>query len=169
MRPTNVRRPAVAAHVQSRLRGADPALHELRAQLSTVFTETFAQGSGAFKGGEVAEGGLAFPAKGAEVWNAFSPKVSESTQLRFKVRALADVKDVTILVWSDKLKDNARRLVGSIKKGETQEVVVRGIQFRAGWDAAGPSMEGGELNNFKIVFDGAPDARLVLSDVEVRQ
>ena len=134
-----------------------------------IFTETFAQGSGAFKGGESAEGGLAFPAKGTEVWNAFSPKVSESTQLRFKVRALADVKDVMVLVWSDKLKDNARRHLGSLKKGETQEVVVRGIQLRAGWDAAGPSMEGSELNNFKIVFEGAADARVVLSEFEVRQ
>ena len=134
-----------------------------------IFAEPFDKGSGAFKGGEVAEGGLSFPAKGAEIWNAFSARVSESTQLRFKVRALSDVKDVTILIWSDKLKDNARRLLGSLKKGETLEVSVRGIQLRAGWAANGPSLEGGDLNNFKIVFDGAADARLVLSDFEVRQ
>jgi hypothetical protein len=85
------------------------------------------------------------------------------------VRALADVKDVMVLVWSDKLKDNVRRHLGSLKKGETQEVVVRGIQLRAGWDATGPSMEGSELNNFKIVFEGAADARVVLTDFEVRQ
>jgi len=134
-----------------------------------VFTETFAQGPGAFKGGEAAEGGLSFPAKGAEVWRAFSPQVSESTQVRFKVKALADANDVTVLVWSDKLKDNARRYLGSFKKGEVREVSIRGIQLRAGWDAAGPSLEGGELNNFKIVFGGADDARLVLSEFEVRQ
>jgi hypothetical protein len=134
-----------------------------------VFTETFEKGPGAFKGGEAAEGGLSFPARGAEVWNAFSSRVTESTQLRFKVRALADVSNVTVLVWSDKLKDNARRLVGSLRKGEIQEVIVRGTQLRAGWAADAPGLEGAELNNFKIVFDGAADSRLVLSDFEVRQ
>ncbi|HVE43023.1 MAG TPA: hypothetical protein VNM14_24300 [Planctomycetota bacterium] len=134
-----------------------------------VFAETFAKDPGSFKGGEIAEGGLSFPAKGAEIWGAFSPTVSESTQLRFKLRALADVKDVTVLVWSDKLKDNARRLVGSLKKDETRDVSIRGIQLRAGWAANGPSLEGAELNNFKIVFDGAADARVLLSDFEVRQ
>jgi hypothetical protein len=134
-----------------------------------VFAESFDKGPGPFKGGEVLEGGLSFPAKGAEIWGAFSPRVSESTQLRFKVKALADVQDVTVLVWSDKLKDNARHLVGGLKKDETRDVVIRGIQLRAGWAANGPSLEGAELNNFKIVFDGPADARLVLSDVEVRQ
>jgi len=134
-----------------------------------LFTEPLEKGVGAFKGGEAAEGGLSFPAKGTEIWNAFSAKVSESTQLRFKVRALSDVKDVTVLVWSDKLKDNARRLIGSFKKDETREVTIRGIQLRAGWAADGPSLEGSELNNFKIVFEGPADARLVLSDFEVRQ
>jgi hypothetical protein len=134
-----------------------------------VFAESFQQGPGSFKGGDVIDGGLSFPAKGAEVWGAFSPRVSESTQLRFKVRALTEVKDVTVLVWSDKLKDNARRLLGSFKKDETQEIFIRGIQLRAGWAASGPSLEGAELNNFKIVFDGGSDARLVLSDFEVRQ
>jgi hypothetical protein len=136
---------------------------------NVVFTETFAKGSGSFKGGETIEGGLSFPAKGAEIWGAFSPRVSESTQLRFKVRALSDVKDVTVLVWSDKLKDNARRLLGSFKKDETREVFIRGIQLRAGWGADGRSLEGDDLNNFKIVFQGAADARVVLSDFEVRQ
>jgi hypothetical protein len=134
-----------------------------------VFAEKFEKGPGAFKGGEAIDGGLSLAAKGAEIWNAFSPLVSESTQLRFKVRALSDVKDVTVMVWSDKLKDNARRLLGSFKKDETREVSIRGIQLRAGWDASGPSLEGAELNNFKILFDGAADARLVLSDFEVRQ
>jgi hypothetical protein len=134
-----------------------------------IFAELFDKGAGAFKGGEPAEGGLSFPAKGAEVWNAFSVRVSDSTQLRFKVRALADVKDVSVLVWSDKLKDNARHLLGSFKKDDTREVFIRGIQLRAGWAAGGPSLDGAELNNFKIVFDGAADARLVLSDFEVRE
>ncbi len=134
-----------------------------------IFAESFDKGIGAFKGGEAAEGGLSFPAKGAEIWNAFSTKVTESTQLRFKVRALAEVKDVTVLVWSDKLKDNARRLLGSFGKGETREVSIRGTQLRSGGSADGPTLEGSELNNLKIVFDGAPDARIILSDLEVRE
>ena len=134
-----------------------------------VFTETFEKGAGAFKGGEAVEGGLSFPAKGAEIWRAFAVPVSDSTQIRFKVRALGDVKDAMVLVWSDPLKDNARRLLGSFKKDEIREIAIRGIQLRAGWGATGPSLDGAELNNFKIVFDGAADARLVLSDFEVRQ
>jgi hypothetical protein len=134
-----------------------------------VFAESFDKGPGSFKGGEPVEGGLSVPSKGAEIWGAFSPRVSESTQLRFKVKALADLQDVTVLVWSDKLKNNARRVLGALKKDETREVSLRGIQFRAGWGSDGPSLEGAELNNFKIVFDGPADARLVLSDFEVRQ
>jgi hypothetical protein len=134
-----------------------------------LFSEAFEKGSGVFKGGEAVEKGLSFPSKGAEIWNAFSTRVAESTQLRFKLKALADVQDVTVLIWSDKLKDNARRLIGSLKKGETREIAIRGVQFRAGWAADGPSLEGAELNNFKIVFDGAADARLVLSEFEVRR
>ena len=134
-----------------------------------VFAESFEKGPGPFKGGEPVEGGLSFPPKGTEIWGAFSPRVSESTQLRFKVKALTDVKDVTVLVWSDKLKDNLRHPLGAFKKDETREVSIRGIQLRAGWAADGPGLGGTELNNFKIVFDGAADARLVLSDFEVRQ
>jgi hypothetical protein len=134
-----------------------------------LFTEPLDKGAGAFKGGDVAQGGLSIPAKGTEVWNAFSARVTASTQLRFKVRALADVKDVTVLIWSDKLKDNTRHLVGSFKKDEAREISLRGTQLRAGWSASGPSLEGSELNNFKIVFEGATDARLVLSDFEVRE
>jgi len=136
---------------------------------NVIYTEHLDKGPGAFKGGEPVDGGLAFPPKGVELWNAFSAKVSASTQLRFKLRALADVQDVTVLIWSDKLKDNARRPVGALKKGETREVTIPATQLRAGWAAGGPSMEGSELNNFKIVFDGAAEARLVLSDVEVRR
>src|SRR5262249_20099505 len=117
-----------------------------------IFAEALDKGPGAFKGGEAVKGGLAFPPNGAQIWNSFSTPVSESTQLRFKLRALDDVKDVTVLIWADKLKDNARRLLGALKKGETREVTIQGIQLRAGWAASGPTMEGSELNNFKIVF-----------------
>jgi hypothetical protein len=154
-----------AAPGRSALLSADPSAV---APGRLLFAEAFNHGAGAFKGGEAVEKGLSFPSKGAEIWNAFSTRVAESTQVRFKLRALTDVQDVTALVWSDKLKDNARRALGSLKKGETREIVVRGIQLRAGGGADGPSLEGADLNNFKIVFDGAPDARIVLSDFEVR-
>jgi hypothetical protein len=134
-----------------------------------LFSEAFEKGSGVFKGGEAVDKGLSFPSKGAEIWNAFSTRVAESTQLRFKLKALADVQDVTVLIWSDKLKDNARYYVTGLKKGEWTTVEFRGVEARSGWAMDGPSLDGSVLNNIKLVFEGPSDARVRIDDFEVRE
>jgi len=132
-----------------------------------IFTEKFEDGTGKFAGGEAREGALAMPPGGAHCWNAFSTPVQESTALRFRLKPLADVPEVTILIWSDRLKDNGRYAVRGLKKGDWRDVEFRAIEVRTGWAMDGPSLEGDAINNIKLVFEGKEDARVLLDDFEV--
>jgi hypothetical protein len=134
-----------------------------------VFSENFDSGPGPFKGGEVVEGALSFPAKGIGAWNAWSVPVRESTSIRFRIKPLAELDQVSILIWSDKLKDNARYYVTGLKKGEWKTVEFRGVEARQGWAMDGPSLDGSTLNNIKLLFDGPADARVLIDDFEVRE
>ena len=111
----------------------------------------------------------AIPPKGASVWNAFSTVVQDSTTVRFKLKPLAEVGQVTVMIWSDQLKDNARYFVTGLKAGQWNDVEFRGSEARAGWDRGGPSLDGHALNNLLILFDGPQNARLLLDDLEVRE
>ena len=133
-----------------------------------VFTDTF-DGESRFKGGEAADGTLTFPAKGISAWNAWSVTVRESTSIRFRLKPLADVEQVSIMIWSDKLKDNARYYVTGLKKGEWKTVEFRGGEARAGWAMDGASLVGCPMNNIRIHFEGPADARVVIDDFEVRE
>ena len=140
-----------------------------------IFSEHFENGSGKFQGGQIVDGGvqdskaLAVPPKGASVWNAFSTVVEDSTTVRFQLKPLADVGQVSVLIWSDKLNDNARYFLTGLKTNQWNVVEFRGSQARARWDRGGPSLDGHVLNNLLLLFDGPPDARILLDDVEVRE
>jgi hypothetical protein len=140
-----------------------------------VFSQRFEQGPGGFEGGEVTAGGvegtkaLAFPHEGAWVWNAYSVPVKDSTTVRFKLKPLGNPGDVQVLIWSKKHKDNCRYRVGGLKKGEWREVEFRAIEARVGWGMKGPSLQGDVLDNFKIVFSGGPEDRILLDDFEIRR
>jgi hypothetical protein len=140
---------------------------------NAVFREGFEQGPGQFKGGEVAPGGAsgskayAFPPTGVSVWNAFATPAAESTTLRFKLRPLCDAREVHVLIWSKKHKDNCRLTIGGLRKNEWTPVEFRAIEARVGWARTGPSLEGDVLDNLKLVFEGQPGDRVLLDDVEV--
>jgi hypothetical protein len=134
-----------------------------------VFSEKFENGVGGFRGGEVVEGALSVPAKGAEVWRAWSVTVQESTSVRFRMKPVGDLRNVTLLIWSDKLKDNCRVLVPPLRKGEWTEVAFRGIEARAGWDASGAGLEGSVFDNLKLLIEGDATAGVLLDDLEVRE
>jgi len=140
-----------------------------------VYSQRFEQGAGKFEGGEVTAGGvegtkaLAFPHEGAWVWNAYSVPVKDSTTVRFKLKPLGNPADVQVLIWSKKHKDNCRYHVGGLKQGEWRQVEFRAIEARVGWGMKGPSLQGDVLDNFKIVFRGGPDDRLLLDDFEIRR
>jgi len=140
-----------------------------------VFRESFESGAGGFKGGEVVDGGadgskaFAFASEGVSVWNAFSAPVGESTTIRFKLKALEDVSQLQVLIWSKKNKDNCRYHIGSLKKDQWQQVSFRAIEARVGWDRTGPSLEDDVLDNFKLIFQGGPNARVLIDDFEVLQ
>jgi hypothetical protein len=112
---------------------------------------------------------LAYPPKGVDCWRRFSVPVKDSTTVRFKLKPLADVGQVTVLIWSDTLKDNARYHVGDLKQGEWRPVEFRAIEARTGWAADGASLDGVVLNNIKILFEGPPHARVLLDDFEITE
>ena len=138
-----------------------------------VFTERFEQGPGGFKGGSVVEGGVsgskayAFPPAGVTVWNAYSVPVTESTAIRLKLKPLCDAREVSVLIWSKKHKDNCRYTIGGLTKDQWRQVEFRAIEARVGWARTGPSLEGDVLDNLKLVFQGAAGDRVLLDDVEI--
>jgi hypothetical protein len=133
-----------------------------------LFSETFESGAGKFKA-EVQEGALVLPPKAVSAWNAWTTTVGETTAVRFRVKPLADIDQLTVMVWSEKLKDNARFYVTNLKKGEWKDVRFRALEARQGWAMDGPSLEGSVFNNVTFVFEGAPEARLLIDDLEIRE
>ncbi|HUV67012.1 MAG TPA: hypothetical protein VMW24_24205 [Sedimentisphaerales bacterium] len=134
-----------------------------------VFSQDFDEGPGAFKGGSIDDGskGYVFGPKGCWISDSYSVPVKDSTTVRFKLKALSDVGDVQVLIWSKKHTDNCRYKIGSLKQGQTRSVEFRAIELRVGWGMDGPSLEGDILDNFKLVFAGDEEARLVLDDFEI--
>jgi hypothetical protein len=134
-----------------------------------VHVQAFGENAGAFKGGEVREGALEVPPKGVSAWGGWSTPVRESTTIRFRLKPLADVTQATVMIWSEKLKDNGRFYVSGLKKGEWKDVEFRAVDVRQGWAMDGPSLAGSVLNNLSLHFEGPPEARLLLDDFEVRE
>jgi hypothetical protein len=133
-----------------------------------AFAENFAKGPGAFQG-EIQDGALAFGPKGTAAWNAWSLPVRESTTLRFRLKPLVEVDSITVMIWSEKLKDNARFTIAGLRKGEWKQVEFRAAQVRAGAAQDGATLEGGVLNNIGLLYEGPADARVLLADFEVRE
>jgi len=134
-----------------------------------AYSESFDAGAGKFTGGEAVDGALSIPPKGVETWTAWSVTVGESTSVKFRLKPTVDLDQVSLLMWSDKLKDNARYYVTGLRKGEWKAVEFRGVDARGGWAMDGPSLDGAVLNNLKLVFEGPADARVLLDDVEIRE
>lgn len=133
-----------------------------------VFSESFDSSPGPFKG-EVQDGALALPPKGLSAWNAWKTPVGETTTVRFRVKPLVDIEQLTVMIWSDKLKDNGRFYVTGLKKGEWKDVRFKAIEVRQGWAMDGPSIDGSLLNNLTLNFEGAPEARVLVDDLEIRE
>ena len=138
-----------------------------------VFSQDFERSAGNFKGGEVTGGGVkdskaySFPPNGASVWNAYSVPVKDSTTVRFKLKPLSDTKEVTVMIWSKKHKDNCRYNVVGLRRNEWSNVEFRAIEARVGWDRLGPSLEGDVLDNMKFLFEGSDADRVLLDDFEI--
>jgi hypothetical protein len=133
-----------------------------------IFSQTFSEGAGKFTG-EAVDHSLSFGPKGTESWNAWSTRVGETTTARLRLKPLADVDQVTILIWSEKLKDNVRYYVTGLKKGEWKDLEFRALEARVGWAMDGPSLEGSVWNNIRILFEGPETARMLLDAFEVRE
>lgn len=142
---------------------------------STVFSADFERGPGKFQGGRVVEDGAGgskayeFPARGTSIWQAFSQPVSEATTVRFKLKPQGQPRDIQVLIWSRKHGDNCRYHIGPLEPGKWHEIEFRAIEARVGWGAVGPSLEGDVLDNFKLVFAGGDDDRLLIDEFEIRQ
>jgi hypothetical protein len=138
-----------------------------------AFSQQFEKGAGNFQGGSVVDGGsggskaYAFSSKGVWIWNAYSVPVKESTTVRFKLKPLCDAREVTVLIWSKKHKDNCRYRIGGLRKGQWRDVEFRAIEARVGWAMTGPSLEGDVLDNIKLIFDGSKSDHILLDDFEI--
>lgn len=138
-----------------------------------VFSQSFEQDTGNFKGGAITAGGVdgskayAFPPSGVSVWRSYSTPVRDSTTIRFRLRPLCNPSEVTVLIWSKEHSDNCRYRIGGLKKGEWSQVEFRAIEARVGWDMKGPSLEGCVLDNFKLMYEGGEKDRVLLDDFEV--
>ncbi|MCJ7826484.1 hypothetical protein MUP56_02620, partial [Patescibacteria group bacterium] len=99
--------------------------------------------------------------------DTFSVPVKESTTVGFRLKALGDVDDVQVMIWSEKLKDNCRYKIGSLKAGQVSNVEFRAMEARVGWDMKGPSLEDDVLESFTLTFAGDENARLLLDDFEI--
>jgi hypothetical protein len=134
-----------------------------------VFSESFEAGPGRFTGGEPREGALALPPKGAQSWGAWSVPVRESTAVRFRLKPLVDVSQVTVMIWSDKLNDNGRYYLTGLKKGEWNAVEIRAVEVRQGWAMDGPSLDGSVMKSISLLYEGPEEARILLDDFEIRE
>ena len=140
-----------------------------------VYSQNFEKDAQGFQGGELADGGVdgskafSFGPKGGSVWNAYAVPVKESTTIRFKLKPLFDARGVTVLIWSKKHKDNCRYNIGSFSKGKWRQVEFRAMQCRTGWSRSGPSPEGDVLDNFKLLYAGGENDRLLIDDIEITE
>lgn len=140
-----------------------------------VFSQKFENGPGGFEGGAVTDGGTdgskaySFGPNGCSIWHAYSVPVKDSTTVSFNLKALNDVDDVQVMIWSEKLKDNCRYKIGSLKKGQTRDIEFRAIEARVGWAMDGPSLEGSILDNFKLIYAASEDARIIIDNFEICQ
>ena len=135
-----------------------------------AFSADFESGDGGFSGGQVVDGAggdskaYGFAPQGASVWRRFSVPVVESTTVRLRLKALGEVTSATILIWSKKNGDNCRCEIGSLPRGQWQDVEFRAMEARTGWGMKGPSLEGDVLDNFKIIFEGGDGDRVLMDD-----
>jgi hypothetical protein len=84
-----------------------------------------------------------------------------------KLKPLCNARQVTILVWSKKHKDNCRYYIGGLRKGEWRTVSFRALEARVGWGRQGPSLEGDVLDNIKLIYEGGTGDRILLDDFEL--
>jgi len=139
----------------------------------TIYSQDFEKDAGNFKGGQTSDGGVgdsrafAFGPQGCSIWEAYSTPVKDSTTIRLKLKPLCDAKQISVLIWSKKNKDNCRYSIGGVRKGEWTTVQFRAIECRTGWAMDGPSLDGDVLDNFKLAFEGAASDRFLLDDFQV--
>lgn len=136
--------------------------------------ETFDQGPGPFRGGIVVEGGwngskaLAVPAEGVLWEKLFTRPVSSTLTIRFLLNPLFDARQVEIVLWSPKRRQNYRYHLRNLRAREWNRVEFRVAEARIGWNLEGPSAEGDLPDNIKIYFDDkVAGGRLLLDDFEI--
>jgi hypothetical protein len=137
-----------------------------------LYGERFEGGRGKFLGGDLVTDGsqaLSVPAGGVSIWKAFAFPVGPATRVRFRLKPVGHVPQVTVMAWSPRQKDNARYFIRGLKEGEWSAVDFRAAELRVNWDRSGASLEGDILDNLKLLIQGenVAGARVLLDDFEV--
>ena len=132
-----------------------------------IYSESFGNGVGKFEGNAIVDGALAVEPKGGGIFHVYSATVGESTTIRFRVKPTAAVNSAEVLIWSDELKDNTRFPLPELKANEWASIEIRAVEMGTDGVGVGLSLDGRFMDNFKLVFKGEKDTRLLLDDFEV--
>lgn len=125
-----------------------------------IYEEKFEAGPGKFSAGEVVAGGfadsqaLSFGPKGCWVWDAFTTPADGTATLRFKLKPLGDADKVTLLVWSDKLKNNCLYDVGGLLLRDAAHSGIQWDRWMIGPRYGGKAYKEGPPREQKSWVDG---------------
>ena len=135
-----------------------------------LYLENFNAGAGAFKNGELVDGGAdgtkayAFTNKaGAIVEGPFKSPVTAETTVRVKLKPLFDAKHLHAMLWSNVHKKNAWYHLPKLPKDEWTVVEFQVASARVGYKMDGPGLEGDVPARLTIYQDdpAVADAALI--------
>jgi hypothetical protein len=141
-----------------------------------LYAQSFNEGTDGFLDGTVANGGVggtkALLVKDAAYKERlFAGPVTAATTLRFKVKPVAGVNAIQVLLWSAATKQNYWYKIPNLPKGEWTPVEVKLAGARAGYNMDGASVEGVTPDNLRFhveALNGVVGQALV-DDLELLQ
>ena len=140
-----------------------------------LYSETFNDGPGAFKNGELVDGGVdgtkayaIVQQKGVTVEGPFKTPVTAETTVRVKIKPLFEVRQLHAMLWSNAKKANCWYHLPKLKKDEWTVVEFKVAHVRQGYKMEGPSLEG-DLP-IRLTFyheDKNAEGRILIDDFEI--
>ncbi len=141
-----------------------------------LYSQTFEEGPGSFKLGEIVDGGvngtkayaIIQQKGGVTVEGPFKAPVTADTTIRVKLKPLFEVKNLQAMLWSSVHKKNCWYHVPKLKKDEWNVVEFKVAAARVGYRMDGPGMEGDVPLRLTFYYDDqVADGRILIDDFEI--
>jgi hypothetical protein len=142
-----------------------------------LYSETFNAGPGAFKNGELVDGGIdetkayaIIQQKGGVVVEGpFKSPVTAETTVRVKMKPLFGVKSFHAMLWSSAQQKNCWFHLPRLNKDEWNVVEFKVAAARVGYTMEGPGMEGDLPLRLTFYYDdpGVVNGRILIDDFEI--